>query len=204
MQYRTRFSNKKLKKGECDIFKLSNISHKKNMYINIAKVRIKKVWNGIELFFGIFGLILFGATTVFVSLEENSDGIDVAFFIFTALSILLIIKSLRSKKLIGNIYFYSRYFEGDLDGKIKVSEMIEVIGKSEKQIGRELKKLRRKKLMKNYKINQLQTGYEIELDSIVTKCECKNCGAVIDKKVYFAGLCPYCGGLDINAKQIKQ
>lgn len=174
------------------------------MYINITKVRIKKVTNGIRLFLGIFGLILFGATAIFVTLEgEARDDVECSFYIFTLISILLIIRSIHLKKFIGSIYFYSRYFEGDLDGKINTSEMVEVIGKSEKKIYSELKRLKRKKYMKNYKITKTEKGAEIELESIRTKCECKNCGAEIDKKVYFAGLCPYCGGIDVFAKQIK-
>ena len=175
------------------------------MYINVTKIRIKKITNGIRLFLGIFGLILFGATAIFVTLEGDSrKDVEIFFYIATLISILLIVKSIMIRKLIGSIFFYSRYFEGDLDGKIKVAEMVEVIGKSKKKIYSELKKLKRRKYMTNFKINKNENICEIELESIVTKCECKNCGALIDKKVYFAGLCPYCGGLDIYAKQILQ
>ena len=111
------------------------------MYINVTKIRIKKITNGIRLFLGIFGLILFGATAIFVTLEGDSrKDVEIFFYIATLISILLIVKSIMIRKLIGSIFFYSRYFEGDLDGKIKVAEMVEVIGKSEKKIYSELKK----------------------------------------------------------------
>ena len=31
-------------------------------------------------------------------------------------------------------------------------------------------------------------------------CECKNCGAEIEKRVYFTGVCPYCRSSDLFAK----
>ena len=81
--------------------------------------------------------------------------------------------------------------------------MVEVIGKSESTIKYELKKLKFKGYMKNYKLVTNGDETVIQLESIVTKCICKNCGAQIDKKVYFSGYCPYCGGLDVFAKELK-
>ena len=179
------------------------------MYINGVKVRIKKIQNAIELFLGICGLIVFGATGVASTLDfeyytDSDYEILYTFYILTFISAFFIVKSIRARNFIGGVYFYSRYFEGDLDGKIKTSDMVNVIGKSEKKINSELGRLKRKNYMKNYKLVKDDKNTIVELESIVTKCQCRNCGAVIDKKVYFAGLCPYCGGLDVFAKQLKQ
>lgn len=175
------------------------------MYINDGRLNVKKIINGIELFCGIAGFIIFGSTMIYVILEggANDDVINF-FYILTAINIALIVLSIRSKRFIGSIFFYARYFEGDLDGKIKPSDMVSVVGKSASRIKKELRWLKIRGYMKNYKLVNKGNETIIELESIVTKCECKNCGAPIDKKVYFAGNCPYCGGLDVFAKELTK
>ena len=157
-----------------------------------------------ELFIGIIVFIVFGSTTIYVSLERiaspSQDGI---MYVVVAISIGLIVLSLRSRRLIGSVFFYSRYFEGDLDGIIKPSDMVAVVGKSASRIQTELRWLKMGRYMKNYKLVKKGNETIIELESIKTKCECRNCGAQIDKKVYFAGNCPYCGGLDVFAKKLN-
>ena len=175
------------------------------MYINGGRLKVKKIINGIELFLGIAGFIIFGSTMVYVTLEgDANETVKNSFYILTAINIALILLSFRSKRLIGRVFFYARYFEGDLDGIIKPSEMVAVVGKNESRIKKELRWLKIRGYMKNYKLINKGNETVIELESIMTKVECKNCGASIDKKVYFAGNCPYCGGLDVFAKEITQ
>ena len=177
----------------------------KTMYINDGRLNVKKIINGIELFCGIAGFIIFGSTMIYVILEGGTnDDVVNFFYILTAINIALIVLSIRSKRFIGSIFFYARYFEGDLDGKIKPSDMVSVVGKSASRIKKELRWLKIRGYMKNYKLVNKGNETIIELESIVTKCECKNCGAPIDKKVYFAGNCPYCGGLDVFAKELTK
>lgn len=175
------------------------------MYINSGRLNFKKLINGIELFIGIIGFIVFGSTMIYALLEGDAkDSVMNVFYIGTSVNIVLILLSLRSKRLVGSVFFYARYFEGDLDGIIKPEDMVKVVGKSASRIRTELQWLKIGGYMKNYKLVKKGNDTVIELESIITKVECKNCGAPIDKKVYFAGYCPYCGGLDVFAKEIKK
>jgi Zn finger protein HypA/HybF involved in hydrogenase expression len=173
------------------------------MYINASRVKIKKVKNEILLAVGIAGLIIFGGTFIFC-LFENEYNSEVISFIFMMISILIIYKAIKNRTIISSIYFYYRYFEGDLNGYINISDMVNVIGKSENEIKNELTKLLKKKYMENFIIKQNQEGYQVILQSKTEKFECKNCGAIINKSVHFTRTCPYCGGSDLFAKLIKK
>lgn len=174
------------------------------MYINELKINVAKLRNTIKLILGIIGLIIFGATFIFALIDsDKSTSALVVLIIATVLSVFLIYSSIRSRKLIESVYFYSRYFDGDLDGYIYTSEMTKVIGKNEKKINYELYKLINKKYLINMKLIKKDKKLQVELFSDTNKCECKNCGAVITKKVEFAGICPYCGSSDVFAIPVK-
>jgi predicted Zn-ribbon and HTH transcriptional regulator len=176
-----------------------------DMYINELKINVAKLRNTIKLILGILGLMIFGATFVFTLAESTYETSIILFFLITTVvSAILICFSIKSRKLIESVYFYSRYFDGDLDGYIYTSEMTKVIGKSEKKINCELHKLINKKYLLNMKLIKKGKGMQVELYSNTHKCECKNCGAVINKKVEFAGVCPYCGSSDIFAIPVKK
>lgn len=171
------------------------------MYINEFKIKILKIRNGILLCIGMICLVVFGLTCIAALLELSDDYSFIIFFaISTLISALVICFSIMSRKTIGNIYFFSRYFEGSLDDKVKFSELSEVTGVKEKKIKFTLKRLLRKKLMKSYTIDENKN--EIVLSSKTYQCECKNCGAIINKKEYFTGICSYCGSSDLFAKVI--
>lgn len=170
------------------------------MYINELKVKFLKIRNGILLSIGIIGLVIFGLSLIATLLETNDYELLISFTIFTLICGLLICFSIMTRKTIGNVYFFSRYFEGDLDGKIKIYEISELTGIKEKKLKSSLKKLLRKRLMKNYTIDKVNN--EIILSSKTYQCECKSCGAIIDKKEYFTGTCSYCGSSDLFAKII--
>ncbi|MBO4293407.1 MAG: zinc ribbon domain-containing protein [Clostridia bacterium] len=173
------------------------------MYINEAKVKFRNMINEIELFIGIIGFVIFGSTTIYISLERLATPEQYGImFAIVAINIGLIAVSLLSRRLMGSVIFYARYFEGDLDGIIKPSDMVAVVGKNTSRIESELSSLKVRGYMKNYKLVKKGNETIIELESLVTKCACKNCGAQIDKKVYFTGNCPYCGGIDVFAKEI--
>lgn len=175
------------------------------MYINEIKIKVVKLRNTIKLILGIIGLILFGATLIFASIESDGEiDVIIIFLILTLINIFLIYSSIKSKSLIESAYFYDRYFSGDLDGYIYTSEMTKVIGKSESKINSELIKLIKKKYLINIKLNKINQKMQVELFSKTSKCECKNCGAVIDKKVNFTGVCPYCGSSDVFANPVKK
>ena len=54
--------------------------------------------------------------------------------------------------------------------------------------------------MTNFILREKNGKMQVVLASKIEKCECKNCAGVFEKKVYFTGICPYCGGSDLFAK----
>lgn len=111
----------------------------------------------------------------------------------------LLIEVVISRNLMGKAIFYSNYFEGDLDGYVMCSDLSEVIGKSENKVVRQLY-LFHILYMKNFKMREKDGRMLVELYSKKALCECRSCGANIDKKIYFTGVCPYCRSSDLFAK----
>lgn len=119
------------------------------------------------------------------------------FFIGCIMLICMKISSNSIKKS----YFYSSYFESELYSDVGYDELSKVTGDTADKARRELHILR-KLYMKRFSFVQNNDGEHVELYSKTVECRCKNCGAVIDKKVYFAGICPYCQTSDIFAAVI--
>lgn len=117
----------------------------------------------------------------------------------TVIGVIILLLVNLSRKLIGDARFYSSYFEGDLSGQIPLRDLAEVTGRSEFRVGLELRFFRIF-YMKKFEIKTIDGIKQVELFSKKTLCECKNCGAGIEKKLYFTGQCPYCGSPDIFAK----
>ena len=109
---------------------------------------------------------------------------------------------LASSQFIGNAVFYSSYFEGDLDGFVTCADLSRVMGKSPSAVYRHLA-FYRLIYMKGFVLKQSEKGAYAELNSKTCLCECKNCGAHIEKKVYFTGECPYCHSSDLHAKVLS-
>ncbi len=107
--------------------------------------------------------------------------------------------ALFSRFLIGDACFYSAYFEGDLDGYISYADLAEVTGKSPAAVARRLHLLR-KLYMRAFTFRKENGKEIIVLDSKECACECRSCGAVIEKRMYFTGVCKYCGSSDLFAK----
>lgn len=114
------------------------------------------------------------------------------------LGLLLLWDCLFSGKAIWKASFYSSYFECDLDGSISFDELSAVVGRSVGSIRRELHFLRIF-YMKNFRFRTEGQQETIELYSKKVLCRCRNCGAFIDKKIYFTGVCPFCKTSDIFA-----
>ena len=58
--------------------------------------------------------------------------------------------------------------------------------------------------MKNYKIQSVDGVSMVVLNSKTSTCECRNCGAIIEKKEYFTGSCKYCGSSDLFARVLTK
>lgn len=115
------------------------------------------------------------------------------------IGIILLIIAVISRHLIGNANFYSSYFEGDLNGYIKYSDLAEVTGKNMYSVMLQLCFFRLI-YMKGYTLKFSDSSEQIILNSKKCLCECKNCGAPIEKRIYFTGTCSYCGSSDLFAK----
>lgn len=58
----------------------------------------------------------------------------------------------------------------------------------------------RKIYMKGYELTKVNDKEQIVLDSKKCICECRYCGASIEKRVYYTGICPYCDNSDLYAR----
>ena len=122
--------------------------------------------------------------------------------VMTCVAVVLLIAALMSIKHVGNAVFYSSFLEGDLDGFTTYADLSQVMGKSQAAVRRQMH-IYRVLYMKNFKFIQGSSGEIIELYSKKCLCECRSCGAHIEKRVFFTGTCPYCHSSDLHAKVLS-
>ena len=122
-------------------------------------------------------------------------------FVFVIISILLFIAYGLSRSAILRAGLYSGCFENALYSDIGMGELSEVTGYPEFFVKLDLRLLR-PLYMKSFSFRKNENGEYIELYSKKIRCSCKNCGADIDKKIYFTGICPYCKTADVFATVI--
>lgn len=176
------------------------------MYLKENVIKILKIKNVIFTVFGVFNSAV-SASIIISLITYYRDDLDTALHAkaipdsvtWLIIGIILLIIAGISKYLIGDALFYSSYFEGDLDGNIKYSDLAKVTGKSPLTVKIQLVFFKMI-YMKNYKLNAQNYNGQVVLYSKKCTCECRHCGAHIEKKVYFTGICPYCGSSDIFAK----
>ena len=176
------------------------------MYLRNKLLTVLKVKNILLMIAGVFflfvgsynilDLLIYYRNDIETALNARSmpDSIDLVLMAIVFLFVVLL-----SRKLIGDARFYSSYFEGSLYQHIRVKDLAAASGKPAFVVAIELFFFRFL-YMKKYKFTTIEEKRLIELFSKKTLCECKNCGAPIDKSVYFAGICSYCGSSDVFAK----
>lgn len=103
---------------------------------------------------------------------------------------------------IKDVYFYNSYFEGDLDGIISFQDLSDITGDSAEKVRRKIT-IYRKFLMNNYEIQRGKKDGQVVLNSKKIRCQCRSCGAEIDKSERFVRSCPYCGNLDITVEVLN-
>ena len=176
------------------------------MYVKEKLLKIFKIKN-VLLIIAAVALIFMSVTVIISLFATYHDDMD-TFLHCKAMpdcikwleySIAALVIVFFSRMMIGNAYFYSSYFEGSLDGVIDFSDLAKVTGKPAWLVRVELS-LYRVLYMKKYSFKNIEGKSRIELFSKTTLCECKNCGAPVEKKDYFAGHCNYCGSSDVFAK----
>lgn len=178
------------------------------MYIREKVIKFLKIKNIIFTVIGLFNIIVSVADIVSL-ITTYSDQLETVLHAKSfpqsvtaiVIGIVLLLIAYLSRKIIGDAYFFSNYFELDLNGYIKYADLAQVTGKSQNLIKAEIRFLR-KFYMKKYELKVIHGEEQIELYSKTCTCECKNCGAAIEKRIYFTGTCPYCGSSDLFAKVI--
>lgn len=175
------------------------------MYLRNVLIRALKIKNG---FFLVIGAFLFftgiaNMISLYASYPGDWDTIMHAKSTPEAttgiiIGIVLLFLRWLSVRLIKSAAFYSSYFECDLDGYISIKEIADVSGKSQNRVLWELFFLRLI-YMKKFEFKYEDNTQFIELYSKKVLCCCTSCGAAIDKRIYFTGICPYCRTSDLNA-----
>lgn len=175
------------------------------MYIRENELRRILTRSKVLSVFGWITTILFGSCFAATFLKKVEMQFAVATFFggFTFVGLFLLWLSNWYRKVALDAKFLENVFANDLDGTVEGSEISEVMGKSENRVIRRLKRLK-SLCMKGYTVQSDGERFFAELESKKTKCICKNCGGEIEKKIYFKGLCPYCGSLDIFAQVITE
>ena len=175
------------------------------MYLKEKLLKALKVKNILIAIFAGFCLICFGLYIVHMlvyyrdDLETAMSAVDMDLSIrMMIIAAVLFIIMLISRKMIGDARFFSSYFEGDLDGIIPLDDLAQVTGRSHSKIRRQLN-ICRKLYMKNFRITGQGSAEAVELFSKTVSCQCRSCGAPIEKSIYFTGKCEYCGSSDLFA-----
>lgn len=176
------------------------------MYLKEKLIIALKIKNWIFTFIGVFEIALSAANLISLAVYYIDDLETFLHAKSTPESItsliigtVLLVSAVISKYRIGDAGFYSSYFEGDLDGYVKYSDLAEVTGRSEAKVKRQLGSFRRF-YMKGYELKTADNLEQVVLNSKKCLCECRSCGAEIEKRVYFTGVCPYCSSSDLFAK----
>lgn len=184
------------------------------MYLLESKIENKLVLSKILFVWGWISSLLWTGTLLLYAMPSENDAyrrkrdfeiyvlVLIFFGVLALLGYLKLLISIWLKDMTKKARFINAFFENDLDGIIQANELGVVMGVSNRKAARELKKLKRM-FMTGFEIKQSEQGTYVELESKKVKCTCKNCGGEIDKKIYFAGICPYCGSIDIFAQVIS-
>ncbi len=176
------------------------------MYLREKRIKLLKFKNVVFTVLGIF----FVAVSLYVLISLISHYHDDLNTVLEAKAtpecvVLIIIGTIllliagASRRQIGNANFYSSYFEGDLSGCIQYRDLAEVMGISAARVRLQLLFFR-KVYMKGYELGTVDHTEQIVLNSKICTCECRHCGASIEKRVYFTGVCPYCDNSDLSAR----
>lgn len=96
-------------------------------------------------------------------------------------------------------FFYNSYFEGDLDGIVSFRDLANISGDAEAKVRRKVL-LYRMLFMKQFEVQASKDKEQILLASKKILCQCRHCGAEIEKSKIFVNNCPYCDNPDIHVR----
>lgn len=176
------------------------------MYLREKTIRLLSIKNNIFTIVGVLGTLMSGYYIISEFIYYRDDLYTAwhaksmaSSIVWLIICTILLTEAAISRNLIGKATFYSSYFEGDLDGYVKCCDLAEVVGKSAKKVEKQLHLFRRL-YMKKFELKEIDGMKVVELYSKKCMCECRNCGANIEKRIYFTGVCPYCKSSDLFAK----
>ena len=86
-----------------------------------------------------------------------------------------------------------------MSGYISYGDLAEVTGKNADRVKQQLHFFC-KIYMKGYEPKSVNHTEQVVLNSKKCICECIHCGAPIEKRIYFTGVCPFCGSSDLFAR----
>ena len=180
------------------------------MYLREKKLKLLRIRNVLLTVFAVIELLGRGYYIVseFVYYRDDPESawgaVDMkSSLIMVPLFVLLLILLARSRYHIGNAVFFSRCFEGDLDGVLPVADLAAVTGMTVPQAERETA-LCIRRYMKSCTLRAENDGSRsVVLESKKIRCQCQSCGAEIEKSIYFTGTCSYCGSSDLTARVLS-
>ena len=181
----------------------------KTVYLRKKAVAALKVKNVLLCIFCVVEILVSGYYIIseFVAYSDKPEyawgAVDMKkSIVLLCVGFVLLLLAVISIRSIGNAVFYSSYFEGDLDGYVSCADLSKVMGKSESAVYRHLA-FYRHFYMQGFELKTSDKGAYVELNSKTCLCECRSCGAHIEKKIYFTGECPYCHSSDLHAKVLS-
>lgn len=170
----------------------------------VAALKVKNVLLCIISIFMIFagGYYIVGEFVYYIDDPQTAwEAVDMKFsIVLVCIGLAALLYVIVSARNLGNAAFYSSYFEGDLDGEVMFADLAKVVGKSEAAVCRQLS-FYSAVYMTGFEFSQ--DGRGVQLNSKTCLCECRSCGAHIEKKIYFTGECPYCHSSDLHAKVLS-
>ncbi len=158
------------------------------MYLRNKAILIYKIKNVIFIVIGCLW-VLVSTWNILSLISTYWNNLETVFYAnsfwgsvirFPIAVILLMIAGI-SKRWIGDAVFYSGYFEGNLDGYVSFTELEKTTGIPSWWIRVQLGFFSLL-YMKNYKVQSVNNKATIVLNSKTTTCECRNCGAIFEKK----------------------
>ena len=177
------------------------------MYLRKTVVTALKIKNWLLGVLSVITVLVCGFYIVseFVDYRDDPgyawEAVDMKFsIVMVCVGLAVLLAVIISARCIGNAAFYSSYFEGDLDGEVSFADLAKVVGKSEGTVRRQLS-FYSAVYMTGFGFSQ--DGRGVQLNSKTCLCECRSCGAHIEKKIYFTGECPYCHSSDLHAKVLS-
>ena len=176
------------------------------MYLREKKIKKLQVKNALLVCLGLFYVFTCGYYIVSEFMYYRDDLYTawhaksmVSSIVLFIVGSVLLIHALTSRNLIGKATFFSGYFEGSLDGLVKSNDLAKVVGHKDVSIRKQMICFR-KRYMHKFELLEEKGEMVAKLYSKKVLCECRNCGATIEKRIFFTGTCPYCNGSDLFAK----